>query len=256
MDYADYVPFACELADLARPIARSHFRTSGSHELKGDGSPVTLADREIELCLRAAIRAAHPEHGILGEEEGPERIDARFVWVLDPIDGTRGFLAGKPLFGTLIALFENGYPVVGIIDQPILDERWVGCTGRATTFNGEPIHVRAAPDLAASVVYLGWPACFDIEDRPGLDAIEAIAPVTLFDCDCYAYGLLAMGQADLVLEADLEPYDYGALVPIIRGAGGFAATWGGDDPGFETDGTFVAAGDESLARAALRHLGR
>src|SRR3982750_3089029 len=150
---ADFVALAHSLADAARPIVARYFRTPFTIDDKSDLSPVTIADREAETAMRAILTKQAPEHGIYGEEHGVERPDADYVWVLDPIDGTRAFVTGLPIFGTLIALLHRGVPVLGVIDQPILKERWLGVAGQTSTFNGQPITVRACPSLERAYMY-------------------------------------------------------------------------------------------------------
>ena len=146
----DFVDLANRLADASRPILRSYYRRKLEIDIKSDASPVTQADREAEAAIRKLIAARFPEHGIFGEEFGKERADAEYVWVLDPLDGTRAFVTGRPTFGTLIALIRNGQPLLGVIDMPVLNDRWIGVRGRPTTLNGEKVTARACPALNAS----------------------------------------------------------------------------------------------------------
>src|SRR3954468_20847748 len=150
---AELVALTHSLADAARPIVAQYFRTPFTIDDKSDRSPVTIADREAETAMRAILAKQVPEHGIYGEEHGVERPDAEYVWVLDPIDGTKAFITGLPIFGTLIALLHYGKPVLGVIDQPILGERWLGVSGERSTFNGKPIQARTCPDLARAYMY-------------------------------------------------------------------------------------------------------
>jgi len=241
------------LADAAGAIIRRYFRQPIAVEDKPDRTPVTIADREAEMAMRNLIAKRFPDDGILGEEHGPKRADAARVWVLDPIDGTKSFIAGIPLFGTLIALVENGVPVVGIIDQPILRERWIGAPGRATTLNGKTVRSRTCPSLNAALLYATSPDMFGA-DRPVFEKLRGTVKATRFGADCYAYAQLASGFIDLVVEADLKPYDYCALAPVIAGAGGSMTDWLGKPLGLKSDGRVIAAGDATLgpqARAIL-----
>jgi histidinol phosphatase-like enzyme (inositol monophosphatase family) len=238
-----------QLAEMAGAIARRYFRQPIAIEDKPDRTPVTVADREAETAMRAAIEARFPADGILGEEYGPVRVDAARVWVLDPIDGTKSFIAGIPLFGTLIALVENGAPVLGVIDQPILRERWVGAAGQPSRRNGVPIRTRACAELAAATLYATSPDMFGA-DRAAFERLKGAVKATRFGADCYAYAQLASGFIDLVVEADLKPYDYCALVPVIEGAGGIITDWQGRPLGLTSDGRVVAAGDGVLAAKA------
>lgn len=253
-DLAGLAAGAARLADAVRPIVLQCFRTGLAFDVKPDSSPVTEADRAAERAMRQMIVSCWPDHGILGEEYGPERVDAPYVWVLDPIDGTKSFVTGKPLFGTLIALLHGGRPVVGIIDMPALDERWIGVAGRPTTFNGAEVSARRCESLDRAWLYATSPQMFAGAE---VDAFERLRPTcyaTVWGADLYAYGLLASGRVDLVCEASLQPYDYCAMVPVIEGAGGVITNWEGAPLGLASGGRALAAGDPALhaaARAAL-----
>jgi inositol-phosphate phosphatase/L-galactose 1-phosphate phosphatase/histidinol-phosphatase len=251
---AEFVALAETLADAARPVIRRYFRTPVAVDSKDDDSPVTIADREVETAMRALINRHFPDHGILGEEHGCERCDAEWVWVLDPIDGTKAFITGKPSFGTLIALCRNGVPVLGVIDQAILGERWLGAAGRPTTLNGAPARVRACDDLAKAYAYTTGPEHFDSATLPAWNRIAARVRQPRYGCDCYAYALLASGFVDLVVEAGLKPYDYCALVPVIAQAGGIVTDWDGRAPTIASDGRICAAGDVRAHGQALKVL--
>lgn len=256
----EYLALAQELADLARGILRERFADRVAVEYKADGTPVTPVDREVEAVLRERIGRAFPRHGILGEEEGASNLEASHVWVLDPIDGTKAFLSGKPLFGTLIALLRDGTPFLGVTESPITLERWVGLDGLGASKNGAPIHVREPRALNEAVLCAGSPRSFR---RTGHDPERLFDSVrwTNYQVDCYGYGMLAQGSVDLVLETDLQPYDYCALVPIVRNAGGTITHFSGEPVGLkngrgEHDGSLVAAASPELARAAVATLGR
>jgi histidinol phosphatase-like enzyme (inositol monophosphatase family) len=212
------------LAAAAREVARRHFRQGLAVEDKADESPVTRADREAETAMRALIGAAHPDHGIHGEEFGVENPGAEFVWVLDPIDGTKRFITGNPIFGSLVALLQGGRPILGLIDMPILEEHWLGAAGHATTFTDRTgtrdARVRPCTGLAAATVLATSPEMFKGADGAGFERLRQAAKLTLYGGDCFNYGLLASGFADIVVEADLAPYDHLAHAPIIAGAGG------------------------------------
>lgn len=201
--------------------------------------------------MRRLIAARFPDHGIIGEEYGPEREDAEFVWVLDPIDGTKSFISGVPLFGTLIALAQHGCPIVGIIDQPILRERWIGAHGRASRFNGVEIRCRSCAALGAATVFATSPDMFKDGDAFAFGRVAAAAKLVRFGADCYAYGLLALGCIDIVIEASLKPYDFSAMLPIIEGAGGIATDWQGKPLSIASDGRVLVAGDRRAHEAAL-----
>jgi len=248
----DHLQLAHRLADAAAVVQRRHFRTPVAVDTKPDSSPVTIADREAETAMRELIQAAFPEHGIYGEEHGAVRADAEHVWVLDPIDGTKSFITGRPLFGTLIGLLHHGRPVLGIIDHSILGERWVGCEGAPTTHNGGPVRVRDCGALADAALFATSPRQFaKPADRAAFDRVEHRVRLPMYGSDCYHYGLLAMGFADLVIEASLEPYDFVAAVAVVEGAGGRITDWQGRPLGLASDGRIVASGDARMHDAAL-----
>jgi histidinol-phosphatase len=249
-----FVLHAETMADAVRPIVMGYFADSVAFETKADLSPVTAADREAEATMRRLIDAAWPEHGILGEEYGAARLDARFLWVLDPIDGTKSFVTGKPLFGTLIALLRDGRPIVGVIDMPALGERWVGVEGRPTTFNGRPVRVRTCDALDRAWLYATSPRMFDGPDAAAFERLRSSCYADIYGADLYAYGLLARGRVDLVCEASLKPYDYCAAVPVIEGAGGCITDWQGRALSLSSGGRVLAAGDERAHRAARETL--
>lgn len=251
----DFMALADAMADAAGEVLRRYFRTPLLVEAKGDASPVTKADREAETAIRALIESTYPDHGILGEEFEPVNPDAEFVWVLDPIDGTKSFITGKPLFGTLVALAHKGKPVLGIIDQPVLSERWRGMTGRAATFNAEPARVRSCGTLGDAMLYATAPEMFKGTDAEAFARVRDAVRHPLYGCDCYAYGLLASGHVDVVVEASLQPYDYAALVPVVEGAGGIMTDWAGEALNLASDGRVIAAGDAAVHAEALNLLG-
>ncbi len=240
-----------ELADAAGAVIRPYFRQKIAVDDKADASPVTIADREAEQAMRALIEARFPADGIFGEEFGTIREGADWVWVLDPIDGTKSFISGIPLFGTLVALLHRGRPVLGIIDQPISRERWRGVAGQQTTHNGAAIHSRACADLARATLFATAPDMFRGADGDAFARLRSCVKLTRHGGDCYAYGLVASGFIDCVVEAGLKPYDYCAMVPIIEGAGGTFTDWQGGPLGLASDGRVIAVGDPRLHAAAL-----
>jgi inositol-phosphate phosphatase/L-galactose 1-phosphate phosphatase/histidinol-phosphatase len=251
-----FIDLAVALADAARPITRRYFRAGAEIHDKADATPVTAADREAETAMREMIEAAFPDHGIVGEEFGEVRAEAEHVWVLDPIDGTKSFVTGKPLFGTLIGLARAGRPILGVIDQPVLDERWIGAAGRATTFNGEPAAVRACAALDQAWLYATSPEMFgDGANWTAFDRLRRAVKHPVYGADCYAYGLLASGYVDLVAEASLKPFDFTAVVPVVTGAGGVMTDWQGAPLTTASDGRVLAAGDPAVHAAALTVLG-
>ena len=251
---AELVALANNLADAARPIVARYFRSGVVVDDKTDASPVTIADRESETAMRALLDAQVPAHGVFGEEHGAVRTDADYVWVLDPIDGTKAFITGLPIFGTLIALLHRGVPVLGVIDQPILGERWLGVAGERSTFNGRPIEVRACGALEQAYMYSTAPIMFPGAFEKRHEALTQRVKLFRWGGDCYAYGLLASGHVDLVVENSLKLYDFAALVPVVTGAGGLITDWRGKALDVNSDGSVIAAGDPALHRAAIEVL--
>lgn len=248
---AEFLPLAERLADAAGEPARRYFRTGLTIDSKDDQSPVTRADREAESAMREILAAEVPEHGIIGEEFGSERADAEWVWVLDPIDGTKSYVTGVPLFGVLVSLVHRGRPVLGIIDQPIMGERWVGASGTATLFNGNEIRTHACATLESAWLNATTPHMFDDTEGAAFEALRLRCREVRYGGDCYAYGLLASGHVDLVVESGLQPYDYCALAPVISGAGGTITDWQGFPLTLESSGQVIAAGDARMHEAAL-----
>jgi histidinol phosphatase-like enzyme (inositol monophosphatase family) len=244
------IALAHVLADAAGAAIRPWFRRPFLVETKEDFSPVTIADREAEAAIRALLAEHRPDDGVIGEEYGDDRPGAARVWVLDPIDGTRAFVAGRPLFGTLIALMEDGVPVLGVIDQCIIGDRWVGGAGHPTTLNGRRAHVRHCTELAAARLGTTGPFLFDTADVPKVDALRGAVGDSLFGGDCHNYGLVASGHLDLVVEGWLKVHDWAALVPVVTGAGGVMTDWAGAALRMGSDGRVVAAGDPRVAEAA------
>ena len=247
----DDIVLAERLADVARKAIRPYFRTDHGIEHKSDSTPVTLADRAAEEAMRAILAEHRPLDGIVGEEFGIERGEASRCWVLDPIDGTRSFIAGRAIFGTLIALIEEGVPVIGIIDQPIQDERWLGVVGRTTRFNGASCGTRRCDALASAQLATTSPYLFGDDGRAGFERLRGATRGLVLGGDCYAYGTLALGQLDLVVEEGLKLYDFAALVPVVEGAGGRMTDWAGRPLGRDSDGRVIAAGDPALIDQAL-----
>ena len=239
------IALAHRLADAAREAILPHFRAGMTSERKADATPVTLADRAAEAAMRAIIKAEFPDDALHGEEYGAETGSSGRTWVLDPIDGTAGFLAGRPLFGTLIALVVEGWPVLGVIDQAVLKERWLGVTGRPTTLNGQPVRTRACASLADATLATTGPHYFDDHEGEHFMALAARTDHRrmVMGGDCYNYAMLATGQLDIVCEANLKLHDYAALVPVVEGAGGTMCDWNGDPLHAASDGHVLALGD-------------
>lgn len=254
------VEVAQRAADAAGEVLRKYFRQRVEIIDKEDHSPVTIADREAEEAMVSVILKNFPTHAIFGEENGWRCAEnsADYVWVLDPIDGTKSFITGKPLFGTLIALLHNGKPVIGVIDQPILHERWIGVDGKQTTLNGQEISVRPCNSLAQAYLYTTSPHLFQGDTEDAFIRVRNQVKVPLYGCDCYAYALLASGFVDLVVESGLKPYDFLSLVPVIEGAGGSITDWRGDKLHWPvtaesqpTSFNVVATGDARVHKQAL-----
>ena len=250
------IALAHRLADAAGAAIRPFFRAAYQHEAKADASPVTEADRAAEAAMRRLLDAEAPRDGIIGEEYGAERPDAARQWVLDPIDGTVSFMAGRPIFGTLIALLQDGWPLIGIIDQPISGERWVGAMGQPTLFGGKPAATRSCRNLADAVLATTGPQYFSDHDGEHFMALAAQTAHKrmVFGGDCYNYGLLASGHIDLVVEAGLKLHDYAALVPIVEGAGGTMSDWNGEPLNADSDGHVIALGDPARLEDVIEGL--
>jgi len=244
------------LADAAGHAIRPLFRGKWEQERKADKSPVTEADRAAEAAMRALIEERCPSDGIIGEEYGTHNEGAGRQWVLDPIDGTISFMAGRPIFGTLIALLQDGWPVLGVIDQPIAGERWVGRIGEATTFNGLPVRTRSCKELSDATIASSGPQYFTDDQGAAFMSLAAqTSQIAVWGGDCYNYGLLASGHMDIVCEAGLKLYDYAALVPIVEGAGGMMSDWQGNPLDANSDGTVLALGEPARLEEALEAMG-
>lgn len=251
-----FVRLGERLADAARGVLLTHFRKPLEIVEKADESPVTVADRDAEAAMRALIAQAFPDHGIIGEEHGSDRPEAEFVWVLDPIDGTKAFLSGVPVFGTLIALLQSGVPVLGIVDQPVTRERWVGAVGHSTTRNDTVVRCAPRGGLAEAVLWSTSPEMFDHDpaDRAAYDRLLTGVKFVHYGGECYQYAMLASGFVDLVVEADLDAYDFMAHIPIVSGAGGIVTDWRGRPLDLDSDGRVVAAAGQALHTEALEML--
>ena len=250
----EFIAAAEAAAEAAGAVIRPLFRSALLVEAKGDASPVTEADRHAELAMRALLRERFPAHGIWGEEFGPDRADAEYLWVLDPVDGTRAFVTGRPLFGTLIGLLHRGVPVLGLIDQPGIGERWIGARGRPTRFRsplGGAAGCRPCAGLADAELSCTSPDMFAPGDRPGFERLRGAARRVTWGGDCYAYGLLALGLIDVVAESTMQPWDWAALVPVVEGAGGRVTGWDGEALTIGSDGRVLAVGDPALLAEAV-----
>ena len=249
--------FLDRLADVACDSIMPHFRAGAPVEDKGVSrfDPVTAADRAAEEAMRRLIGETFPHHGVIGEEFGNEREDAEFVWVIDPIDGTRAFITGLPVWGTLIGLTHHRQPVLGMMVQSFTGERFAG-DGRSAWYRGpgraHALSTRPCAALADAALFTTTPAMFSGPDQEAYRRVEAAARLTRYGCDCYAYCMVAAGHADVVVEAGLQPYDIVALIPIVAGAGGHVTNWRG---GSAVDGgRIVATGDRRLHDQVLARL--
>jgi myo-inositol-1(or 4)-monophosphatase len=250
--------FTERLADAAASAILPHFRSRMIVDNKNEGAfdPVTVADRNAEAAMRRLINEAWPDHGIVGEEYGAEREDADFVWVLDPIDGTRSFISGIPLWGVLIGLLVEGRPALGMMAQPFTGERFSGDTRRAWhAHRGQrsELRSRACGALSDAALFTTTPALFKGPERGLYDGIEKSVRMARYGTDCYGYCMVAAGNADLVVETGLQAYDVVALIPIVEGAGGRMTDWRGGSAA--KGGSVVAAGDPRLHELALAELG-
>ena len=252
------------LADVSGAIALKHFRTNIAIDAKSDASPVTIADRDAETAMREFIRGTFPAHGIIGEEHGREQDSAEYLWILDPIDGTKSFVNGVPLFGTLIGLWRKdaggvSRPWLGCINHPALGERWLGGHDLPTTLNGKPVKARACASLADATLYLTAPDYFTTPERQSFQALERSVQQRRYGgTDCYHYGMVASGWTDIACEAGLKLHDYAAIVPVLKGAGAAITDWAGADLTLESEktvnGRVLASGDARVHEAAVKIL--
>jgi len=253
-----FIALAESLAEASATVIRRYFRQTVTVDDKADQSPVTIADRETEAALRDLLARRVPDHGVIGEEQAATNPGSDYVWVLDPIDGTKRFITGNPLFGTLIALLYRGQPILGVIDMPMLNERWIGASGRTTTFTDAKgtteVRTRACPALDRAALASTSPEMFEGGNEEAFERVRKAAKLTQYGGDCYSYGLLSSGFTDVVIEAGLGTYDYMALAAVIKGAGGVITDWNGKTLTLKSDGRVVAAGDPACHAEALKCL--
>lgn len=249
----ELVEFAHLLADAAGEIVRAAARKRRIVHRKADASPVTEVDRAVELRLRDLIAARQPDHGVIGEEFGDDRQEAEHVWVLDPIDGTKAFMAGLPVYGTLIGLARAGRPVLGIIDQPVTRERWTGIDRDGTRYNGERVSTSACDRLGDALVCTTSAEYYEGEDTGAYRRIVAASKWVVYGGNCHAFAQVACGFVDIALETKVGVYDYCALVPVVENAGGIMTGWRGElltlqpAPG----GRILASGNRAVHEAAM-----
>jgi myo-inositol-1(or 4)-monophosphatase len=257
MAVAEWLAAAHAALDEAGAAIKPYFRAGVAAEQKLDESPVTIADRTAEEIIRAVLKATFPYHGLLGEEFADENIDARYVWAIDPIDGTRAFITGRPSFCTLLALLEDGEPVLGLIDQPVTGERWTGGRDSPPKFRnpiGGKIGTRATASLAEAELSSTSPEMFAGDGLERFSRLKANCRRVYWGGDAYAYGLLAIGQIDIVAESGLKPWDWAALAPVVEASGGVVTDWSGRKLRLGSDGTILAAANAALHAAALAAL--
>lgn len=246
--------FMRRIAEVAAAETLPRFRKQGvvSNKEQESFDPVTEADREAERAIRALIHVEFPDHGILGEEHGNENMASRHVWVIDPIDGTRAFISGVPVWGTLIGLYRNGEAVMGLIDQPFTGERYFA-DGTVSRYSGpdgsKVLSARACESLSDAILFTTSPHLFVDGRKARFEAVQEKVRLFRYGCDCYAYALLAAGHIDLVVECGLKPYDVGGLIPVIEQAGGIITTW--DGGAAENGGEIIAAGSRKVYDAAM-----
>ena len=249
------VDVANELADVARAAILPYFRRvdlTADNKLAEGYDPVTVADRAAEQAMRAVLARRRPDDAVVGEEFGATQGTSGLTWVLDPIDGTRGFVAGTPTWGVLIAVGPDSGPILGVIDQPYIGERFIGCGGAARMIGPHgagPIRTRPARDLSASVLFTTFPEVGTEQDRAGFESVAAKVQLVRYGMDCYAYALVAAGQIDLVIEAELNNYDIQAPIALIEAAGGVVTDWEGAS--VHQGGRAIAAANPEIHRAAL-----
>jgi len=249
----DILEFAESLSEASVKVIAQHFRSNLGVIDKADDSPVTIADKNAEAAMRKLIEERFPEHGIFGEEHGVKEGDGKHMWVLDPIDGTRSFICGAPWFGTLIAYLENNIPQIGVLDVPMMKERWVGGPD-GTKYNGISCQVRQGVDFENASLFTTDLDLFEGTQCAAFERVKEQVKTVRYGTDCYAYALLASGHIDLVIEAGLQPYDAMALVPVIKGAGGIVTGWDGEEVTLDWDGRILAAATPELHQKAMELL--
>lgn len=247
-----FIKLANECADISSKIIKKYFRKKIKINIKKDNTPFTKADTEAEQIIRALILKKEPNCGFVGEETGAINSNNEYCWVVDPLDGTKSFVTGKPSFGTLIGLLKNNKPVLGVLNQPILNERWIGITGLETKYNNKKVKVRKCKKLKGSKMYATSPMMFKGKNQRIYKNVRAKIGECLFGADCYHYGLMSLGFVDVILEANLKPWDYIASAAIISGAGGRITDWNGDDINLNTDGRILATGDSKIHKQILK----
>ena len=248
---AELVTAASQIAEEASSLPMRYFRRGVDIDLKADDSPVTIADRETETLIRARIEARFPGHGIFGEEHGRVGMDRRFVWIIDPIDGTKSFISGVPLFGMLMGVLDDGKPTAGVIRMPALDETYSGGLNTPALRNNQKIQVDRVERLDRATVFINE-ASRVLRDHPEvIDSLQRRSRLTRFANDCYTFALLASGQIHALIDTDLQPYDYLPALPVVEAAGGIMTDWNGLPLTLSSNGSVAAASTPELHRELL-----
>lgn len=253
---AELKQLAQELAQVSGEVIRGYYRSGLAIDDKSDASPVTQADREAEIVMRKLIQERRPHDGIIGEEFGRENEDAEWTWVLDPVDGTKAFITGRPLFVTLIGLLHFGKPMLGVINQPITNDCWLGVVGGGTTLNGKPAQVSQIVELNRARIGSTGPQYYGAEGLSAFNALAEQCRFAVWGGDGYQFGLLASGGMDIAVESGIKLHDFAALAPVVIGAGGIMTDWQGQALDKNSGGDVVAAATPELHAAALGYLNR
>jgi inositol-phosphate phosphatase/L-galactose 1-phosphate phosphatase/histidinol-phosphatase len=246
------IKLANKCADASGKIIKKYFRKKIKINLKKDNTPFTKADIEAEKIIRELILKQEPNCGFVGEETGSINMNREYCWVVDPLDGTKSFITGKPTFGTLIGLLKNNKPVLGILNQPILNERWVGIAGVETKYNNKKVRVRKCKSIKGAKMYATSPMMFQGRNKKIYKNVRAKIGECLFGADCYSHGLMSLGFVDVILEANLKPWDYIASASIISGAGGKITDWNDNDLNLQSDGRILATGDSNIHKQIIK----
>ena len=246
------IKLANECADESGKIIKKYFRKKMQISIKKDNTPFTRADVEGEKVIKELILKKDPQSGFVGEETKKVNPNNEYCWVVDPLDGTKSFITGKPTFGTLIGLLKNNKPVLGVLNQPISNERWVGIAGQVTKYNNKKVRVRKCKSIKGAKMYATSPMMFQGKNQKIYKNVRTKTGECLFGADCYAHGLMALGLVDIIFEANLKPWDYIASASIISGAGGKITDWDGNNINLESDGRILATGDPNIHKQILK----
>lgn len=249
---ATLIEAATAAARETLPLFRSKLVVD--NKLDDGYDPVTAADKNAEDAIRTVINEAFPDHAIIGEERADKKTDSDFAWIIDPVDGTRAFVSGLPVWGTLIGVTYKNFAFAGLMSQPFTDETYLASIGKSELRHRDSLtqlRVRDTKSLSDAILFTTSPALFDTPtNRAAFDAVDAKTQLTRYGCDCYAYALLASGHIDLIIEPGMNTYDIAALVPLIENAGGVVSTWSGERA--EQGGDIIAAATPQLRDAALK----